>query len=68
MRSLRTSGSVGGWLGNRRLYPEADRPQRQLFPMRVSVSGGGGSPRALDANGLPEKTARQWRRQGIQSS
>ena len=32
----------GGRSGNRWLYPEADRPQWQLVPLRVSVPGGGG--------------------------
>src|SRR5437660_10627365 len=41
------TGLWGGWLGNHRLYPEADRPQRPRCPVRVSVGGGGGSPPAL---------------------
>jgi hypothetical protein len=31
MRSLRSSGSVGGLAGNRRVYPEADCRQRLLL-------------------------------------
>src|SRR5262249_53008095 len=33
----------------------ADRPKRPRFPVRVSVPGGGGSPRALDGAGTKKE-------------